>query len=438
MTKVTAAARVSWLLRLVWPTRSSVPQATAALWCVLGSINLVAAVADAIARPYNQEDLTELLSWLGHWSVGAGSPYTSSTLAVDYPPYVLVVLRWIGWIPAEHIYWIYPLINGALAAAACWQLTQWLFEVKERPLAARDAAAIAGMMLATRAIRFSIRWGQTTPFALLLFAVSMRLARRRPVLAGLLFAVASYKLNLAAGVGTLLALSGAWSVLAVAGLAAFGLSCAFAASIGQSVFGVLNDFVHSLTSIYGGADFLPGATGVRTLLMNLIGDYDIVRIVHPLVAAFLLISIALCAYRARHTARGRALSAATALVWSLVSLTHQRYSALLMLPALWLLLPKGDDADDHRPFPWVLPTAALLYLVRAFPISLEEQMVRLLGRGNVSAEQAVTSGIHLVNEHGLRVIAVVLLIGALRSLLTSAGLRQPAFPPPASVRESSS
>lgn len=433
-----AAHRVTWLLRLLWPTRSPLPRVTAWLWIGLGAANLIAATADAIIRSYNQEDLTEVLSWLQHWTTTGTSPYTSSALAVDYPPYALLVLQWIGWLPANHVYWLYALINAACVVAACWHLTRWLLELNDEPFSAREAVALTGMMLATRAVRFSLRWGQTTPFALLLFAVTMRFAPRRPWVAGVLFALASYKLNLAAGFGVLLVMSGSWLTLAVAAGVAVALTSAFALSIGQPLLVVLSSYVTGVASIYGGAGFLQGSTGFRTLLMESTGNYDVVQVLYPVLAVGLLLVVARLAPRAAHSGRGRALTAATCLLWCLVSLTHQRYSALLLLPAMWLLVPRTSYVGDRRWTSWVLPALGLFYLVRAVPVFVEEWLVAFGGQVSPAGAASVATSLELLQQHGLRVLALSLFGGAVYSLATSAAPRQPACLPPANVPESSS
>ncbi|MBP8274927.1 MAG: DUF2029 domain-containing protein, partial [Acidobacteria bacterium] len=234
-----------------------------------------------MSQPASQSDLIEVRSWLSVWIRTGASPYGVADLHVDYPPHGLFALRWLSVVPRPQMLAVFPWVNLLLTALASWQLVRWYSELQDQPLTKAEAVGYLSMLLASRAVRRMLLWGQTASFAILLFALCMRLAARRPTLAGICLGIASYKLNLAVGFGLALLLLGHWWTVLVGAGVAVGLTLAFAATIGQSVDVVAAQYVADFFNVYGGEQFLRGVTGLRAGLMALVGDYSIVRLVYP-------------------------------------------------------------------------------------------------------------------------------------------------------------
>jgi hypothetical protein len=400
-------ARLSSLARLAWPQWSDTPRLTAALWAGLALISLAATMRTILADPTIQSDLSEVQYWLWLWTRRGVSPYGVVHLAlpVDYPPFGLYALRWLNIVSRQQMLSVYPWVNLVICVLACWQLVRWFSELTETRLTTPERIGSVAMLLASRAIRRSLLWGQTAPFAILLFVLAMRHARRRPVLAGFCLALASYKLNLAAGFALALLLLGDWPVVAIAAVVAGAGNIAFAMSVGQPVSLVASQYVAGFFSIYGGEAFLAGVTGVRSLLVFLFGDYSIVRVLYPLVVALMLVAVGVLARGLGRDRFGRRLLVMGCVLWSLAGLTHQRYNTLLIFPVLWVLRTEVRPLIRVRWIRWTVPTIALFYLVGALPNFTEVAIDRAL-----STHPAQLASLHSVMEwfwqQGSRVIVL--------------------------------
>ena len=360
-------ARLSSLVRLPWPQASDAPRLTAAVWAGLALISLVATMRTILADPTLQSDLSEVQYWLWLWTRAGTSPYDLAGLRIDYPPHGLYALSWLSTATPEWVLTVYPWVNLVVSVLSCWQIVRWFSELKATRLTLPQTIGYVSMLLASRPIRRSLLWGQTAPFAILLFMLAMRFARRRPLLAGLCLAAASYKLNLAAGFGLALLLLGEWPVVLIAAVIAGGGTIAFAISVGQSVSLVLTKYAAGLFSIYGGEIFVTGVTGVRSLLVALVGDYSIVRVLYPLLVTLMLIAVSVLARGLGDQRFGRRALVFGCILWSFAGLTHQRYNTLLLFPVLWLLRSDVRPLIRVQWIRWTAPTIAVLFLVGALP-----------------------------------------------------------------------
>lgn len=114
------------------------------------------------------------------------------------------------------------------------------------------------MLVSSRAIRRAVAAGQTAPLVLILFVAAMLLARRRPVWAGVCFALASFKLNLATGFGLSLLLLGHVLPLVVAGGIVIMLTMVFAWSVHLPVTTVIASYLRNLYSSTAGRTTFQG------------------------------------------------------------------------------------------------------------------------------------------------------------------------------------
>lgn len=405
LTRVGWRARLLSLVRLPWPLASDAPRLTAVLWAGTALVSLVATMRTVLADPSLQTDLLEVQHWLWLWARAGTSPYDVALLRIDYPPHGLYALSWLNIATPEWVLTVYPWVNLVVSVLSCWQLVRWFSELKATRLTTPQTIGYVSMLLASRAIRRSLVWGQTAPFAFLLFVLAMRLARRRPLLAGFCLAVASYKLNLAAGFALALLLLGHWPVVLIAAVIAGGGTIAFAISVGQPVSLVVAKYAASLFSIYGGEMFLTGVTGVRSLLVALVGDYSILRVLYPAIVTLMLIAVGVLARRLGDQRFGRRLVVLGCILWSFAGLTHQRYNILLLFPVLWLLRSDVRPLIRVQWIRWTAPTIAMLFLVGALPSFAEAALDRALSVHPLLLA-IVRHGMDWSWQHGSRIIVL--------------------------------
>ena len=402
------------------------PRLTAAFWVAVAVGSLAWALYLGIDRHY-QADLEMVQTWLVGWGQGL-NPYLESA-SIDYPPHAFALLWLLGFGSSPAAMAVYAIANAVLSVAACYLLVRWFAELTGSTLSRAEFISFVAMLLSSRAIRRAIAAGQTAPLVLILFVAAMLLARRRPVWAGVCFALASFKLNLAAGFGlSLLMLGHVLPLVVAAGVVAL-LTVGFAWSIHQPVGAVLGSYLHNLNGIYGGADFFRGVTGIRAGLADVFSNTELLQLAYPtLVGALLGAVVTLSLVRRPVDARVRAATVLACLLWSFASFVHQRYNTVLLFPALWMMRSEREGLIQHSVIRWILPTVGLLILVANIPYAVEEgaaQVLRLLPEGMQHIGFALAN---LVDEHGTRIVVLVAL---------GLVLRQMAFGAPSSTPEAS-
>ena len=410
------------LARLPWPRSTPAPRVTAAAWATLATASVLSALQLAIAHDW-QTDLHEVQTWIAVWTTGA-SPYRA-IYGVDYPPHAFGVLWFFSLSSSAQGFAINAWFNAALSVAGCYLLVRWFAQLSESSLSRLETTSFVCMLLSSRAVRRSIGFGQTFPLVLILFITAMLLARRRPVLAGLCFALASFKLNLAAGFGLALLLLGHTMPLVVAGVIVVALTMAFAWSVHEPVVAVMSSYADSFIHVYGGVDFLIGVTGLRSALTALVSDFRMVQLTYPFaIGVLLVILVGLSLRRRPDDARLRAIAVVACLLWSFASLTHQRHNTLLLFHAVWIVQWADRGVLQNRFARWALSTGALLLLVINIPDSIESRLVEVSARLPASFQLIGGAIARLINEHGTRVVVLISLFLVLRSLAMAPALSE--------------
>ena len=319
-------------------------------------------------------DYAEVRSWVQHWLVSGTSPYGAPGLQVDYLPHALLLFAPLAVLPdATGALW-FAVLSVCLAAAGTVLLVVVMGRLAGARLTSVEVAATTAMFMSVRPMRLALLGGQTMPFALLLSAVALTLARQRPLMAGVCLALAAYKLNVAAAFGLALLLFGQFVPIAWALLVFVGMTWLTSAVIGETVWALLRGYAVQVTTLYGGADFLRGATGIRPVLASVIPDIVVVNVAAVLFGAGLLVTMVELLRRVRHRREAAPLAVACAMLWALAVFPHQLYNVVLAAPAVLLVhWPESTLVKQPR-LRWLAACLALVYLLPSVPGDLQRAL----------------------------------------------------------------
>ena len=324
--------------------------------------------------PQTSGDYLEVRSWFDYWRSTGASPYGAAGLAVDYLPHAFLVLWPMQWLPTQAGPELFALINVLFCVTAAWLLVRWVADLAGASLTTVEIVSIVAMLLSLRPTRDALLRGQTMALAVLLLTLALRLAPRRPFLAGLCFALASFKINLAVGFGLVMLLLD-FGIALLFGVATTAvLTIGAAVALRETPAHLLAEYVRTLWSIYGGG-LVPSATGIQPVLALLLPNPTTVFLASFVIGVGSLGVVVWLTARVRHRPAAAAIVATTALVWSLIALPNQVYNVALAVPALWLVSwPESPLVKDSR-LRWFFVSAALVYLVPSLPFQLQEHLV---------------------------------------------------------------
>ena len=367
---MTSVRRVaSALSRICWIRLSPYPRWTLAMWILLAVASVGSMISLASRFPELSMDYWMVRSWLDEWRFGHGNPYAVPHMEMDYPPWALLLLAPFGWLPIGSATRDLVLINTVIAIAASWQLSGWACELAGAPRRVHWCVAMTAMLLSTRQMRTLLLWGQTLPFALLCFVVAMRQARRRPILAGVCLALASFKLNLAVGFVLALALDRRWRVLVVAAVITVAMHVVAAVSMGLGPLSVIPEFAGRLMAVYAVEGLPVGRTCVPALIGLMIADQTWQLVAYVL---FVVGSAWGLLVLARRSSGGpTTLHLYAPVLWSLLVTPNQPYNVILVLPVVWWCGWPEVQLVRNVVAQRVLMTAAVLLFVATVPESLE-------------------------------------------------------------------
>jgi len=308
----------------------------AGIWALIAVASVAVAAAVAL-RPGHLQDLHLVRTWLEYAWHHSADPYAYFDRELDYPPLALLLLAPLGWISDGTLTaWFLPA-SVVITAVAVWALVNAIAERVYAEITTPQRVAIVAMILSTSSVRGAIWRGQTVALAVLFGALALSWTRRRPVAAGLMLALCSFKLHLAFGFGlAILLLDGPWVVI-VAGASALSLSIFAAATMGQSPLVLAVTYARNLFAIYAPPGHIGGLLSVRWVFEELVDHYGAATLLYAVAAIASLVLIVRAARRAPDAA-GRAQVTAAALLWPLLFLPSQLYNGMLAAPAVWLLM----------------------------------------------------------------------------------------------------
>lgn len=332
----------------------------AIIWSILAAIS-VSAAGIVASRPGHLGDLHTVREWLSYWTSTTGNPYTHFAPMLDYPPISFLVLWPVSLLPEQGLaFWFLP---GAvlLTAFAVWTQTSWTADRLRISLSASERLALIALVLAGSGTRSGLWAGQTVALSLIFGMLALRWKRSRPWLAALCLALCSFKLHIAAGFFLAVLLLAGPTVPIIASVITLLFSWLFAATVNQSLPGILIDYGRNLIALYGGEHRVRGMLSIRFVLDDLIGWYSLSFAVYLVLAVSALTTLVVLSQRRRANDTTQALVAAASMLLSLVFLPHQVYNSLYAAPALFLLMWPESGLIPNRSIRAIWVAAYVLF-----------------------------------------------------------------------------
>ncbi len=318
----------------------------------LASVTLAAGVWLSL-QPDRTLDLEHLGLWARAWGSGVNS-YAPPDSVVDYPPWALVVLWPLSFVPATWQAAVWVAVNVGLVAAVVSRLARRAIEPGE--IQVRLALLLTAAACFRTLNQFSL-----LSYALALYGASAR----SPVGGGMLLGLSLIKPQIGGVVVAWEVLRGRWR----APLAALAVPCvltaAYAARVHASVWQVVGQDAAALARVHGAADPLPGHTELRAWLVALHVSWAGRLEVSAVLAVLLMLPALWAAWRRSRWTPDAALELlALCGATSLLAVRHLSYDFVLLLPALvaWRVWP--FTAAAHRAVrTWMFFGLAFLLLV---------------------------------------------------------------------------
>ncbi len=300
------------------------------LWSVAG-LSLAAGVWWSL-DPVRLADFALVMAWAQDWRSGI-TPFTLDAGA-DYPPWALVTLAPLTWVPAALRAPLWIAVNLALAVHIARVLTRQVPAPDTRSWLIPALLCVASMRTL----------GQ---FSLLSFALALAGATTRsPAAGGLWLGLALMKPQ----VGGVIWLAHAglrdWRRVAIAAAVPVTLTLACAWGLDQSPLRVLQDYAGVLNSTHGGASPFLGHTELEAWLWRLSGTGTSLPAAGALAAVLLAPGIVAMLRRPPATPAGVLEWYGFCGVVSLLATRHLSYDLVLLLPLVvsWVAWPERRRA----------------------------------------------------------------------------------------------
>ncbi len=315
------------------------------VWSGLAAISMAVAFHQAV-HPNHSEDLMWIHSWVVQWLDGK-NVYADLGTQADYPPHAIVFLSPFSFVDTAWLPIAWASAKLVLAPAVAYLAVRFV-----RPSANWTVAALpVAMFCAWGSVRISLWTGQIALPLLGAGLLSVMLARRRPVLAGVLCGVALIKPQFGAPFVMWAALTGQFTVIAAAAGVVIAGVVVYALRVAAAPLDVVAAYWDMLTHIYVGEDRISeySAMSARIIFHSLIDSDRWADAAHIVAMTLLLVWLCRQVFSARDSL-GRSFDVVLLSVlcaWSLFAFYNQPYNGVLLLPAMtWLVV------GDHRPLDW--------------------------------------------------------------------------------------
>lgn len=320
------------------------------------AVNLVVGVALSF-RGGRDGDLFQVARWAGQWLHGL-DPYALADAGVDYPPWALVLLSPLAWVPNGVLTAVWVAANLGLVAWMVTRLSRWADEPRARQ------ALLAALLLCAASLR------TLNQFSILSFALAIAgAASPSRVSGGVLLGLSLFKPQIGGALALWVWLRGQRGRVLTGVAVVLALTLVFSVRAGVDPLTVAREYAASLSSTYSDLSSIPGHTDLRSALTVYAPSLDT-----GLSAALVLLVLLLAPLGAGLWRSGGALPAgdlevaAFCGVASLLATRHLSYDLLLLLPLLvaWRVAPftegKGQRTEERwrRLAFWVI--AALLII----------------------------------------------------------------------------
>ncbi len=361
-------------------------------------------------RPGHSQDLKIIDTWLRAWLWQGSSPYYLPDYIVgNYPPHAIVALSPLALIPESWVAVIWALLNLALAPAVAYLA----FRAMKPEAAWRAALLPCAMFLAWAGLRTGIANGQFTLLILGTGLLAFLFEEKRPLLGGLFLALALMKPHIGGAFLLWALFTKRWRMtLWACVLMGLGVGL-FALRLMESPFESVGAYLGVLQHQFGRGTNVQGDMSLRVVelrpLINVFIQHDAwANRVHQLLLVVLLACAAVVGLmKSRLVAQQRdAAVLQLCCLWLLMSVFHNPYDTILLLPllmGLWVVSVPSPSGSKK----WT-DGAALLVLQLAMIIEFPAVWWKLSKRFDLSAFN--WAGVVLENVDRLLVLGLFIFI----------------------------
>jgi alpha-1,2-mannosyltransferase len=300
-------------------------------------------------KPGQSQDLQMILNWLTTWFWQASSPYRLPVGAVaNYPPHFISFLSPLALLPFRSAVVVWSVLNVAMAPFAGFVAFR-IF----KPDARRKAALLpCAMFLSWAGLRVGLGNGQFTLLALTFGLLATLTADRRPLVSGVLLALALTKPHVGAAFLLWAVFTKRYKIVGASVAVAFAGLVIFCLRLGENLVAVIGDFFRVLNSQLAGKTFLAGIFELRPLVHVVIPYFTAAEAVHFTVILVLLCIIGVAALRMDSGAPNQRDTIVLQLfcLWDLIAVYHSPYDSVIMLPVVvgLYLAALGDPSTYSR------------------------------------------------------------------------------------------
>ncbi len=223
---------------------------------VLGAaaaVNLIVGVALSF-RGGRDGDLFQVVRWAGEWVHGL-DPYALADAGVDYPPWALVLLSPLAWVPNGVLTAVWVAANLGLVAWMVTRLSRWADEPHARQ------TLLAALLLCAASLR------TLNQFSVLSFALAIAgAASPSRAIGGTLIGLSFFKPQIGGALALWVWLRGQRGRVLTGVAVVLALTLVFSARAGVDPLTVTREYAASLSNTYADLSSIPGHTDLRSAL----------------------------------------------------------------------------------------------------------------------------------------------------------------------------
>lgn len=311
------------------------------LWGVAG-VSLAAGVWLSL-DPVRLADFALVVAWAQDWRAGI-SPFTAE-IGADYPPWALVTLAPLTWIPDALRAPAWMAVNLALAIFIVRALT-------------RDVPALGTRRWLVPALLCVVSFRTLSQFSLLSLGLALVGATARsPVVGGLWLGLALMKPQVGGVIWIAHLCLRDWRRVTIAAAVPVALTLVCAWGLGQTPLRVVQDYAGVLGATHGGSTPFVGHTELEAWLWQWFGTGTSLSMAAALAVGLLLPGVIAIARRRPSKPAGLLEWYGFCGVVSLLATRHLSYDLILLLPIVvsWIAWPRRRyHAAGHAVLWWLV------------------------------------------------------------------------------------
>lgn len=341
------------------------------LWAAVAALSLAWGLLTAL-RPGHSQDFHSIYTWVQTWLRQGSSPYLlPDYIVANYPPHAIVALSPLALMPESWAAGLWACLNVALAPLIAYLAFRAL-----RPGATKsDAVLPCVMFLAWAGLRTGISNGQFTLLVLAFGMLAFLFAEKRPWLGGIFLALALMKPHIGGAFLLWALFTKRWRMLPAAVVLMSAGLLLFSLRLMESPLESVRAFLSVLQHQFGRGAEAQGSVALRVVEVRpLIALFIHNEVWAGRIQQLLLLALLGCAgvaARMKSRLSRDELDAAVlqlCCLWMLMSVFHNPYDTILLLPllmGLWIVSRTKEEARGHRTRQaavWVLQLAMVLEL----------------------------------------------------------------------------